>query len=139
MDRRDRNKPPRAGLVWSERHGLWIDPDGRTPERRTRDERVLAAAGADQDRIRAALRRAEQAQQEQQTAVATAATAVAKNLLASLIEVRSRQGLSQAEVARRLGVPPSVIARLEAGTHSPTLGTLSRYAAAVGATRVLVS
>jgi hypothetical protein len=31
-----------------------------------------------------------------------------------------------------MGVPQPAIVRLEAGTHSPTLTTLARYASAIG-------
>ena len=43
-----------------------------------------------------------------------------------------RAGLSQSDVARRMGVPQPAVARLEAGTHSPTLTTIARYSSAVG-------
>ena len=54
----------------------------------------------------------------------------------SLIAARKAAGLSQAEVAKRMGTKPPAIARLESagGKHkpSPTLNTLRRYATAVG-------
>lgn len=50
-----------------------------------------------------------------------------------LIEARARAGLSQAEMAQRMGTTQSAIARLESGRTSPTLRTLQRYAHAVGA------
>jgi transcriptional regulator with XRE-family HTH domain len=65
-------------------------------------------------------------------AVEEAATRQAELLLRSLIQARERAGISQAEVARRMGVPQPAIVRLEAGTHSPTLSTLARYASAIG-------
>lgn len=56
------------------------------------------------------------------------------NLLRSMIEARQRAGISQTEVARRMGTQPPAIARLESfnGHHSPSLKTLTRYAQAVG-------
>ncbi len=56
------------------------------------------------------------------------------NLLRSMVEARQRAGISQTEVARRMGTKPPAIARLESfnGHHSPSLKTLTRYAQAVG-------
>ncbi|ARZ65777.1 helix-turn-helix transcriptional regulator [Streptomyces sp. HU2014] len=48
--------------------------------------------------------------------------------------LRLRQGLSQAGLA---GVTHSVVSRLEAGRHSPTVRSLSRPAEALGAGLVL--
>ncbi len=47
-------------------------------------------------------------------------------------ELREAQGLSQNQLAGRLGTTQSVIARLEAGGTKPTLRTLERVAAALG-------
>jgi transcriptional regulator with XRE-family HTH domain len=57
-------------------------------------------------------------------------------LFDALIAARQAAGLSQAEVAKRMGTKTPAIARLEStgGKHkpSPTLNTLRRYAKAVG-------
>lgn len=55
-------------------------------------------------------------------------------LLTSLIEAREQAGLTQSEVARRMGTKPPAIARLESlnSKHSPSVRTLTRYAKAVG-------
>ncbi len=57
-------------------------------------------------------------------------------LLDELLKARNRAGLTQAEVARRMGTHAPAVARLEAsldsGKHSPSVATLRRYAAAVG-------
>jgi transcriptional regulator with XRE-family HTH domain len=50
-----------------------------------------------------------------------------------LIEVRSRAGLTQAEVAERMGTSQSTVARLESGGAMPSLSTLKRFAKATGA------
>lgn len=50
-----------------------------------------------------------------------------------LISARAQAGLSQADVAARMGTTQSTIARLESGRSLPSLRTLSRYAAAIGA------
>jgi transcriptional regulator with XRE-family HTH domain len=45
---------------------------------------------------------------------------------------RIEQGLSQAELARRMGVKPPFVAGLEAGTRNVTLGQLANIADALG-------
>ena len=45
---------------------------------------------------------------------------------------RQSAGLSQTEVAARMGTSQSVVARLESGEIDTRLSTLQRYAAAVG-------
>ena len=54
-----------------------------------------------------------------------------------LIAARTRAGLSQAEVAQRMGTTQSVVARLESGRRPPSLRTVQRYAQAVGARAVV--
>lgn len=54
-----------------------------------------------------------------------------------LISARARAGLSQAEVATRMGTTQSTIARLESGRTLPSLRTLHRYAAATGSRAVV--
>lgn len=51
-----------------------------------------------------------------------------------LIRARKRAGLSQAEVAKRMGTQVPAISRIESlsSKHSPSLRTLQRYARAVG-------
>jgi transcriptional regulator with XRE-family HTH domain len=55
-------------------------------------------------------------------------------LLDEFLRARSEQGLTQAEVAERIGTTQSAVARMESGRgkHSPSLATLSRYAEALG-------
>jgi transcriptional regulator with XRE-family HTH domain len=48
-----------------------------------------------------------------------------------LVEVRSAKGLTQAEVARKMGTTQPYIARLENSANDPRLSTLLRYAAIV--------
>lgn len=56
--------------------------------------------------------------------------------LSALLEARTLAGLTQADVAARMGVSQPVVARIESslGTknHSPSLNTLRRYASACG-------
>ena len=49
-----------------------------------------------------------------------------------LIKARSRAGLTQEELATRMGTTQSVMARLESGKGLPSLKTLHRYAEATG-------
>ena len=58
-------------------------------------------------------------------------------LARELILARSRAGLSQAEVARRMGTTQSTVARLEGGRAKPTLLTVERYAKATGSRAVV--
>jgi predicted transcriptional regulator len=55
-----------------------------------------------------------------------------QRLLAELVARRQSAGLSQTEVAARMGTSQSSVARLEAGQADVRLSTLERYAAAVG-------
>jgi transcriptional regulator with XRE-family HTH domain len=56
-----------------------------------------------------------------------------------LRDARRAAGLSQAEVARRLGTTQSAIARWERGDVSPSLANAVRYAEAVRATLTLTT
>ncbi|MCU1381051.1 MAG: family transcriptional regulator [Acidimicrobiales bacterium] len=49
-----------------------------------------------------------------------------------LTERRQRLGLSQTQVAARMGTSQSAVARLESGDADIRLSTLERYAAALG-------
>jgi DNA-binding XRE family transcriptional regulator len=57
-------------------------------------------------------------------------------LLDILLKARQEAGLTQAQVAERMGTQPPAVARLEralaTGKHSPSLATLHKYALAVG-------
>ena len=50
----------------------------------------------------------------------------------AMIAARARAGLTQAQVAKKMGTTQSVVARIESGTHLPSMSTLERYAKAVG-------
>ncbi|OGV66854.1 MAG: hypothetical protein A3K18_30405 [Lentisphaerae bacterium RIFOXYA12_64_32] len=56
------------------------------------------------------------------------------SLFDTCLAARKRAGLSQSEVARRMGTSRPVVARIESPTlrHYPSLRTLHRYAKAVG-------
>ena len=55
-------------------------------------------------------------------------------LLDEFLKARAAQGLTQAQVAQKIGTTQSAVARMESGSgkHSPSLATLSRYAEALG-------
>lgn len=57
-------------------------------------------------------------------------------LLRQMLKARQKAGLSQAEVAERMGTKAPAVTRLESslgnGKHSPSLATLQKYASAVG-------
>ncbi len=58
------------------------------------------------------------------------------SLLRQMLKARQTQGLSQVEVARRMGTKAPAVTRLESSLtsrkHSPSLETLRKYAQAVG-------
>ena len=57
-------------------------------------------------------------------------------LFDEVLKARKRAGLTQAEIAARMGTKAPAVARIEAGggskRHSPSISTLRRYAEAVG-------
>jgi ribosome-binding protein aMBF1 (putative translation factor) len=55
-----------------------------------------------------------------------------RRLVAELASQRQSAGLSQTEVAARMGTSQSAVARLESGDADTRASTLERYAAAVG-------
>jgi ribosome-binding protein aMBF1 (putative translation factor) len=55
-----------------------------------------------------------------------------RRLVGELAEQRRTAGLSQTEVAARMGTSQSAVARLEAGDADTRASTLERYAAAIG-------
>lgn len=52
------------------------------------------------------------------------------DLARELIAARARAGLTQAEVAERMGTTQSVVARLESGAQMPSVNTLLKFAKA---------
>ncbi len=52
------------------------------------------------------------------------------SLVSALIEARTRAGLTQEQLARRMKTTQAVIARLEGGGSKPSTRTLERYAEA---------
>jgi ribosome-binding protein aMBF1 (putative translation factor) len=58
-------------------------------------------------------------------------TAVARAVATRVIEYRAEHGVTQTELARRLGMKQPAVARLEAGEHTPSLDTLARLSSAL--------
>lgn len=56
------------------------------------------------------------------------------SLLDEFLKARAMQGLTQAQVAEKIGTTQSAVARMESGRgkHSPSLATLTKYAHALG-------
>lgn len=59
-------------------------------------------------------------------------------LAEAVMDVRNRAGLTQEELARRMGTTQPVVARLESGRSRPSMRTLERLAQATGS-RLLIS
>ena len=55
-----------------------------------------------------------------------------ERMVEDLVGLRLELGLSQTEVAARMGTSQSAVARLESGGADVRLSTLERYAAALG-------
>jgi predicted transcriptional regulator len=55
-----------------------------------------------------------------------------RELVDELVRARREHGLSQTEIAARMGTSQSAVARLERGELDARLSTLQRYADAVG-------
>jgi len=53
-------------------------------------------------------------------------------VVGEMIEARQAAGLTQTEIATRMGTTQSVVARLENARHMPTFEMIARYAAAIG-------
>jgi len=54
-------------------------------------------------------------------------------VLDEFLKIRAAKGLTQNQIAEKIGTTQSVVARLESGKskHSPSIATLSRYAKAL--------
>jgi len=59
-------------------------------------------------------------------------------LASAVIAARNRAGLTQQELARKMGTTQPVVARLESGRTRPSMRTLERLAKATGS-RLLIS
>lgn len=53
-------------------------------------------------------------------------------LISKLIETRIKKGLTQKELAQKLGTKQSAIARLESGRSNPSIGFLEKLGSSMG-------
>lgn len=53
-------------------------------------------------------------------------------LVGAMVEARHQAGLTQQQLAERMGTTQSVVARLENAHHMPSFYLVTRYAAALG-------
>ena len=58
-------------------------------------------------------------------------------LISQLIGIRVKEGLTQKDLAKKLGTKQSAIARLESGNYNPTLEFLQKTAKALGTKLVI--
>ena len=56
-----------------------------------------------------------------------------RNLMESLKAIRKKRGITQAEVARRMGVSQPAVAAFEHYDANPRMASIRRYALAIGA------
>lgn len=56
-----------------------------------------------------------------------------RQLLTGLVQARKDRGMTQDDVATAMGISQSAVAQFEHYDSNPTLGTIRRYAMAVGA------
>lgn len=129
MNRRNPKRAPGPGMVWDRKWKMWLDVDDRTPSRRRSDEAIARRAERERPQFIARVKRVRSSERGRR---ARGAQLIALVVLDELVAERRKAGLTQEIVAQRMGVPQSVVGRLESGSHSPTLTTLARYAEAVG-------
>ncbi len=55
-------------------------------------------------------------------------------IISAIIHARNKKGLTQAQLAKRMGTKQSAIARLESGNANPSLRFLEKLASAMGFT-----
>ena len=72
-----------------------------------------------------------------ETRAAYDAQAAEFQIARELIAARARAGLTQRDVAERMGTTQSAIARMEGGRRVPSLRSVQRYARAVGSHAVV--
>lgn len=58
-------------------------------------------------------------------------------LISQLIEARIRHGLTQEQLAKKIGTKQSAIARVESGNANPSISFLEKIAAAMGSKLII--
>ena len=59
-------------------------------------------------------------------------------IMQATIEARKKEKMTQKEISEKSGLTQSVVARVESGTHSPTMQTMVKYLHAIGYTLKVV-
>lgn len=54
------------------------------------------------------------------------------NIIEQARKIRMELGITQQDVAERMGIAQTAVSRLEIGAHSPSLDMVERYAEALG-------
>jgi transcriptional regulator with XRE-family HTH domain len=75
---------------------------------------------------------AEQLREDPEFRAAWERTALARAVAVAVVRYRAEHGLSQRELAQRLGIKQPQVARLELGEVNPSVDTLMRLAAGLG-------
>ena len=63
---------------------------------------------------------------------------IESEIIKASIEARKDKKITQAEISKKSGLTQSVVARVESGTHSPTMQTMVKYLHAIGYTLKVV-
>ena len=71
---------------------------------------------------------------EQKILIEVGQRSTRKSVVEQYVQCRKMQGLTQAELAKKAGIPRSNITRFESGNYNPSLELLVRIAAALGMT-----
>lgn len=58
-------------------------------------------------------------------------------LISQLIETRNKRGLTQADLAKKVGTKQSAIARLESGNSNPSISFLEKLTQAMGSKLII--
>ncbi len=71
---------------------------------------------------------------DQQIVIETEQKNTRQSVIGQYVRCRKLQGITQAELAKRTGIPRTNITRFESGNYNPSLEMLVRIAAALGMT-----
>lgn len=63
---------------------------------------------------------------------------IESEIIQATIEARKKGKITQEELSKKTGLKQSAIARVESGTHSPTMQTMIKYLYAIGYTLQVV-
>ncbi len=63
---------------------------------------------------------------------------IESEIIKATIEARKEKQMTQAEISKKSGLTQSAVARVESGTHSPTMQTMIKYLHAIGYTLQVV-